>query len=281
MSNPRIVRVILIQIVTGALSATTLTIVLLGNWDWWRMFVLTYGITLTIAVVFLLSCDVGNPFDVIAAGFLSLLIPSLLHVLITSTAPPATSTCTGGVCTIEFVLLFPFGAFSFLSVVLPMLGLQSFCCSSTYLIARKVSLMKTGSILEIKVDPSRFVTLLIKSYGQLLGTFSLVITIAQNWLLKGDLSMTLSLMILLQFLFPFYLVLLDYLEVRAGKRGVWYEIIEMWPFINLVLAVFLPQTPSILSLILHPSDWRSPLLASFTATTLWGMSIARALVASD
>jgi hypothetical protein len=47
---------------------------------------------------------------------------------------------------------------------------------------------------------------------------------------------------------------------------------------SLVAPAVLPRAPSVLTIIWLPTEWRSPLLASSTLSTLWGLSLARAYV---
>lgn len=292
MNNPRerVARIFLLQIVSGAALTMTLAVVLSGGWSLWGVFALVYGIALSLAVLFLSRTPrwlwprryrFRDAYGVTIAGLMSLLIPFAFYLVINSTTPP--TACGADVCTIEVLLVFPSNVvFPLFSIVLPMLGLQSFFGSIAYLVATRLLVLK--SAIEIRTDPLsfRFARSLLKSMGEFLLVFNLAITTVGFWLLRGDLITTLSLIVLLQFLLPLYVIALAYRKSLGRKlQWTWKLLLVLGLLLSLALDALLPEATSILKLIFQPADWRSPVLASLTAATLWGMSVARAYVLPD
>lgn len=109
-----------------------------------------------------------------------------------------------------------------------------------------------------------------------------VVTLVGSRFLLGDLITTLSWIVALQFFLPLYLIIMTYRKTLGSRMNELWKIITLLGLIlPFLLEGLIPQAPSLLALILHPADWRSPVLASLTATTLWGMSLTRAYVLPD
>jgi asparagine N-glycosylation enzyme membrane subunit Stt3 len=165
---------------------------------------------------------------------------------------------------------------SFLAVLLPMLGLQSFLGSVVYLTATRLLLIRSpikGESLTIS-----FVAWVVVAFTELLLLMGLIMDLAGGWLLHGDILMTLSLILALQSFLPLYLIAV------ASRRRISNRLNYAWPlflavgnFVALLPDIISTQMPSIVAL-LHSTDWRFPLLASITTCTLWGMAVAKAAI---
>jgi hypothetical protein len=290
--NPhrKVGRIFLIQFFTGSCLALSLFSILLGNLASWPLFALTYGVTLTLEILFL--SHVPNEFwpagyrfrdkaSLVATSFISFLIPYCIFWVIKYTTPSVPiQGCVAG-CSVYYLLAFPFGVlFSFFAILFPMLGLQSFFSSVVYLVATRLVL--TRSNVETKPLSSSFVVSVVKSSVELLGLMGLIITLAGGWLLRGDMITTLSFILALQSLLPLYLIAVASRK-NLGRRLKWiWTLALLAGYLLLIVPDIIPiQMPSVVGLIFHSPDWRSTILASITATILWGMAVGKAYVISN
>jgi hypothetical protein len=251
-----------------------------GAWTWWPVFVLFYGMSLSLTVLFLsrkprsfwpVKYRFSNLYDLGAVVFLSLLLPVGIFSLVDLRTPLAVGN-------VEYTLVLPFGIMlPLFLVMLPMFALQAFCSSLAYLVASKLIVGRAELRVETYSFSLRFFRSLIDSAIDLVGAFNLAIVLIGIWLLKEAVSATLSWIVVLQFFLPMWM-----LAVPLGRR-IGRPHNELFKFVLKIAALFsflvpelIREAPSIITIVWLPTDWRSPLLASSTLSTLWGMAVAKA-----
>jgi len=277
----RTLRVLMVQCMIAFTLTITVVLMWLGDWSWWPVFLLFYAIGLGVSVVFLSRTPRSfwprryrfrNPYSMCAVAFMSLLIPLGIFRLVYVRTPLEVGN-------VEYSLLFPSGdAFPLFSVMLPMLGLQAFFSSIAYL---TVSRLIQGTDLYVDTDPLSLSFLLsaAESFLDVNGTLYLAVVTVWISLLEGNVNATLSWIALAQFFLPITMLAAPRLRRMARKyrklRGFYRTVTNL---LSVFLPVVLPGAPSVLTIIWAPTDWRSPLLASSTLSTLCGMALAWAYV---
>ena len=251
----------------------------LGGWAWWPVFLLFYAVSLSVTVLFVSrrprsfwpnGYGFGNRYNLWVVSFVSMLFPLGIFRLVYARTPLVIGN-------VEYVLALPCAIRTpVFSILLPMLALQAFCSSVTFLIATKLI---GGAQMHVETDPLsfRFFDALVMSLTELMGTLNLAIVLTGVWVSHGDVSVTLSWIFALQFFLPTSMVVVA-LGKRVKRRKFRNLVLAIAALFSLVLPEVLPSAPSIITIVWAPTDWRSPLLASSTLSTLWGMALARAYV---
>lgn len=286
--SPPAIRFISLLIALEGTLTFILVQTLVGTWSLWFWFQIVYSFLLVIVVLFIgrepravwsSRYRFRGPYEIMIPTFMALLIPlaiaQSLNIMIPSTS------CGVNVCTIQYMLLLPGGLqFPFFAILLPMLALLTFWTSTIYLTLAKLLVLKSVVVITVN-SVVRFVYSSLRSMAELVGALQLAVALLGSWVLEGDLSKTLAILVFIQFLLPLVLLLISLKNLVAHKlRQVWY-----WVWYALVIAGYsfliihpYPDIPSIVTLLVAASNWQIPFLASLTLSTLWGMSVARAYV---
>lgn len=273
-------RILLFEATIGLLLTITVAGMWNGAWTWWPVFVLFYGMSLSLTALFLsrtprwfwpVKYRFTNFYDLGAIVFLSLLLPVGIFRLVDLRTPLAVGN-------VEYELALPFGiVLPLFLVMLPMLGLQAFSSSTAYLVVSKLMFRKSELRVKANILSRRFLVSFIKSFNQVFGVLNLAAVLIWVWL--PDVNATLSVIVILQFVLP-TLTLAVTLGRKMTRRykDVRDIALGFCTLLSFIAPAVLPTAPSVLTILWLPKDWRSPLLASSTLCTLWGVSLARAYV---
>jgi hypothetical protein len=273
-------RILFLEATMALLLTITVVAMWSGSWTWWPVFALLYGISLSLTALFLsrtprwfwpINYRFTNSYDLGAVVFLSLLLPLGIFRLVDLRTPLAVGN-------VEYTLVLPFGIMlPVFLVMLPMLGLQAFSSSTAYLVVSKLMFRRSELRVQANILSSRFLISCVKSLNQVLGVLNLGVILV--WALLSDVNATLSLIVVLQFVLPTFM-----LAMPLGRKMTRWQkelrdiLLAVGSLLSFLAPAALPTAPSVLTILWLPKDWRSPLLASSTLCTLWGVSLARAYV---
>jgi hypothetical protein len=278
--HKRASRIPLLEFTIATLLTITVVSMWTGSWTWWPSFMFLYGCSLSFTALFLTRTPkwfwptgykFKYPYGLGAVASLSLLVPLGIFELVEVRTPLAIGN-------VEYVFILPFGStLPLFLLLLPMFGLQAFCSSAAYLVTSKLVVRRTGLYVETSLISSSFYRSLIQSLKETVGVLNLAVVLIGAWLLKGDATGTLSWIVALQFYLPISLFAIPLMQKTERKHRTLSNIIlSMALLFSLVAPEVLPGAPSIFTVLWRPTDWRGPLLASSTLSTLWGMAVARA-----
>jgi hypothetical protein len=277
--SEQIYRILALQVIIALTLAITLVFMGLGGWAWWPVFLLLYAVSLSLAVLFLSrrprsfwpsGYGFRGRYNLWVISFVSMLFPLGIFKLVYVKTPLVLGN-------VEYVLSLPYGVtVPVFSVLLPLFALQAFCSSVTYLVSMKLI---GGARMRVETDPVSFVFLgaLAVSFTELVGTLNLAIVLTGVWISHGNLNLTLSWIFALQFFMPTSMVVVTLgKQAKRKHRNLRRFVLVIAALFSLALPEVLPSAPSVITIVWAPTDWRSPLLASSTLSTLWGMALARA-----